>query len=166
MELNKQIYLIIVIATLVWCLLLVLPPMLMSTSGNGKVFAQMEYKIFGHICHQLGERSFHIFGYKLAVCARCSGIYFGFLFGIFLIPVLRNVRTSKFKTVIVIIALPMLMDVSLDVLHIHESNLLTRFMTGFLFGFPSAVILFPSISEAINELLIFIERKKYYVRKT
>lgn len=33
---------------------------------------------FGHvICHQLSERSFHLWGWQMPVCARCAGIYLG-----------------------------------------------------------------------------------------
>ena len=33
------------------------------------------------ICHQIGERSFHIAGQQLPLCARCTGIYMGVLTG-------------------------------------------------------------------------------------
>jgi uncharacterized membrane protein len=35
------------------------------------------YAMGGIICHQLPERSFHIDGVQLPVCARCLGIYAG-----------------------------------------------------------------------------------------
>jgi hypothetical protein len=36
------------------------------------------YEFFSHICHQDPSRSWHVFGEPLAVCIRCSCIYFGF----------------------------------------------------------------------------------------
>jgi uncharacterized membrane protein len=35
------------------------------------------YGVGAVICHQLPDRSFHLFGYQLPVCARCLGIYAG-----------------------------------------------------------------------------------------
>lgn len=41
------------------------------------LFAVAVYAIGSVICHQLPERSFHIWGRQLPVCARCVGIYAG-----------------------------------------------------------------------------------------
>ncbi|MCB7430270.1 DUF2085 domain-containing protein, partial [Erysipelatoclostridium ramosum] len=40
--------------------------------------------LFSHSCHQKAERSFFIHGYQCPVCARCSGLYIGYGFGILL----------------------------------------------------------------------------------
>ena len=40
-------------------------------------FALGVYAIGSLICHQLPERSFHLWGAQLPVCARCTGIYAG-----------------------------------------------------------------------------------------
>jgi uncharacterized membrane protein len=37
------------------------------------------YQAFEPFCHQQGERSWHVQGYPLAVCARCFGLYIGLL---------------------------------------------------------------------------------------
>jgi uncharacterized membrane protein len=33
------------------------------------------YTVGAIVCHQLPDRSFHLWGVQLAVCARCTGIY-------------------------------------------------------------------------------------------
>lgn len=43
----------------------------------GYAFALLVYEVGGVICHQRPERSFHLFGAQLPVCARCAGIYLG-----------------------------------------------------------------------------------------
>ena len=55
----------------VWLLLLVVAPVL-ATPVAGALYAAGSL-----ICHQLPERSFHLQGFQLPVCARCLGIYGG-----------------------------------------------------------------------------------------
>jgi uncharacterized membrane protein len=40
------------------------------------------YAVGSVICHQLPDRSFFIDGRQLPVCARCTGLYLGGLFGL------------------------------------------------------------------------------------
>jgi uncharacterized membrane protein len=45
--------------------------------GGSYPFALLVYGIGSFICHQRPERSFHMYGVALPVCARCTGIYVG-----------------------------------------------------------------------------------------
>lgn len=54
-----------------WIALLVAAPVLPASVGV------VVYAIGSLICHQLPERSFHLAGSQLPVCARCLGIYVG-----------------------------------------------------------------------------------------
>ena len=45
--------------------------------GIGYGFALFVYAIGSDVCHQRPERSFHLLGVQLPVCARCTGIYAG-----------------------------------------------------------------------------------------
>ncbi len=166
MELNKQTYLILVMATLVWCLLILLPPVLMNAGDSGKSISVIDYKFFGHICHQFEGRSLHLGEHKMAVCARCSGIYFGFLIGVLVIPLFIRIRIKNIKYALIFISLPMIFDIGLDFFGIHQSTLLTRSLTGLMFGFPSAILLYPSFEQAISQLINQKERKQNHVRKT
>lgn len=58
-----------------WVLLLVAAPVLPL---NAQVVL---YAIGSLVCHQRAERSFHLAGAQLPVCARCFGIYLGAAFG-------------------------------------------------------------------------------------
>jgi uncharacterized membrane protein len=54
-----------------WCVLVVAAPFVPPRVAFG-IYA------FGHlVCHQLSDRSFHLHGAQLPVCARCIGIYVG-----------------------------------------------------------------------------------------
>jgi uncharacterized membrane protein len=58
-------------AAVVWFALVVSAPRLPAA------LAAMVYVAGALVCHQRPERSFHLDGAQLAVCARCTGIYFG-----------------------------------------------------------------------------------------
>lgn len=40
--------------------------------------------IFAPTCHQSRERSYYLGNYQLPVCARCQGLYIGYLLGLFI----------------------------------------------------------------------------------
>jgi hypothetical protein len=48
-----------------------------QASSAGYAFALVVYAAGSLICHQRPERSFHLLGAQMPVCARCAGIYAG-----------------------------------------------------------------------------------------
>jgi uncharacterized membrane protein len=69
-----------VAAALVWAVLIVAVPYLASrahTSASAGVLILGVYGLGSLICHQLPERSYHLWAAQMPVCARCAGIYFG-----------------------------------------------------------------------------------------
>jgi uncharacterized membrane protein len=58
-----------------WVGLLVAAPLLPVWAGA------IVYGFGSFICHQIPERSFHLAGFQLPVCARCLGIYAGVTVG-------------------------------------------------------------------------------------
>jgi uncharacterized membrane protein len=60
-----------------WVGLLVAAPLLPVWPGA------IVYGFASFICHQIPERSFHLAGFQLPVCARCLGIYVGVPVGSF-----------------------------------------------------------------------------------
>lgn len=40
--------------------------------------------IFSPTCHQLAERSYRLGKYQMPICARCQGIYIGYIISIFI----------------------------------------------------------------------------------
>jgi len=69
-----------VAATVTWALLLPLVPFVASRPHATPIGAALliaVYAIGGVICHQLPERSYHLWTAQMPVCARCAGIYAG-----------------------------------------------------------------------------------------
>jgi len=140
------------------CLLILSPPFLATHSYSAS--AALIYLLFSPICHQLPERSFHFFGYPLAVCHRCTGIYFGLFLGM-LLPAGKSPQFGSplsRRLFVFCICIPMLLDVSLPSLGIWNGTPLTRFATGLIFGSSSAFLLALAFSEftAENSLNSFL----------
>jgi len=104
---------------------------------------------FSPVCHQIPEYSLSLFGYPLAVCARCTAIYFGFFAGVVLSPKLSRYLRHRYVFWIIAV-LPMTVDVVCSWIHVHESTLLSRLATGSLFGVLAALQLVPILVDALN----------------
>jgi len=144
-------YFILVAGTFLWCASLFAPPLIAAfVSGSS---ARYFYAVFSTVCHQYDSRSLHIFGYKLAVCARCSGIYLGFLAGVLSVPILPGKKPGNSARLLLVAALPMLLDIFLSTLGCYESNHLIRMLSGLFFGVLSAIILAPMIERGLSELI-------------
>lgn len=116
--------------------LAVLPPFVSASAGGWIMQA------FAPVCHQLTERSFHVDGVQLAVCHRCLGAYVGLLVGVlfFLVTALES-KSLRPLTLLVIAALPGVVDWSGDVLGLWVNTPMSRVLTGAFFGILVGTIL-------------------------
>ena len=107
------------------------------------------YRGFAVVCHQLPERSYFIAGHKLAVCARCTGLYAGFVLTFALYPLLRPLRSIDWPPPVwlVLAATPLAIDFSLTFLGIWENTHTSRLLTGLLLGAVSVFYVMPGIAE-------------------
>ena len=141
-------YVVVLICTFLWCTSLFVPPMLASWGQPSSHYA---YMFFSSICHQYNSRSLHIAGHPLAVCARCSGIYFGFLTGTALLPFLSRKNFRQTLLLLIVAASPMFIDVALGIVSLHEPTMMTRLFTGLFFGILSAIALVPLLENAVSQ---------------
>ena len=84
--------------------------------------------IFG--CHTRDDRSFHIRGKKMPLCARCTGELIGIIIAAFTYAV-----WTPPIAVLVMIMLPLIIDGSVQLKTSYESNNIRRLWTGILFGY-------------------------------
>jgi uncharacterized membrane protein len=118
---------------IIWTAAALAAPCLRSEGSPASGFL---YSCFAPVCHQIPQRSFRVCGYPMAVCARCFGVYAGFLLGLALYPFargFRNVRLPK-KTTFLILAAPIGLDAAANVLGLWSTPGLIRFETGLLWG--------------------------------
>jgi uncharacterized membrane protein len=66
-------------AAIGWAVALVLAPSIAARPDTPPLyaFAFGVYAAGSLLCHQLADRSFHLWGVQMPVCARCTGIYAG-----------------------------------------------------------------------------------------
>ncbi|MYF31150.1 MAG: DUF2085 domain-containing protein [Gammaproteobacteria bacterium] len=113
-----------------WWALVLAPPF-------AGAYADLARLLLHAICHQIPERSFHLFGEPLAACHRCTGLYAGFTFGVLVwpwLPILAA-RLSANPRWIAVFFVPLLLDWA-----IVWNTPLTRFATGVVASFPVALL--------------------------
>jgi uncharacterized membrane protein len=134
-----------VVASLV-ALIIVAP--LAAASGHNEIAGAIYYA-FSPLCHQRPDRSFYLEGHKLGVCARCTGIYFGFALTLLAYPLVRSLRTTSTpaRKWLFFAALPLLIDFSLTFFGIWENTHTSRLLTGLLLGSVAVFYVMPGISD-------------------
>ena len=107
------------------------------------------YQTFSHFCHQEPERSFYIAGQQFAVCARCTGVYFGFAAAALLYPLLISLRQTRTpdRKWLFIAATPLAIDFGLGLAGIWTNTHLSRFLTGSLLGAAAVFYVLPGLLE-------------------
>ena len=116
-------------------------------AGGMEGAARAAYGAFAVACHQLDERSFHLAGFKLGVCARCLGLYAGAFVGALFYPLARPVvrRDLPARGWLVAAAVPTTVDFALGFFHVWENTHASRFLTASLLGLAVAFYLVPGV---------------------
>jgi uncharacterized membrane protein len=137
------VYAALVLISLAWLGLLFAPPLLMA--DGYPLSAMILYRSFSAICHQIPERSFHLHGFALGVCSRCTGIYIGFVIGLMLYPFARSLREEALpqRRWLILAGLPLLIDVGGGLLGLFNNTFLSRAVTGALAGSLAAFYILP-----------------------
>lgn len=140
-------WLVLVCGALLFVSLIIAAPLFSAHGDPG--LASIIYHPFGFICHQLPERSFFISGHKLAVCSRCTGLYFGFTGALLLYPLFRSLRVvhTPHRKWLIAAAIPLVTDFLLKFAGVWENTHTTRFVTGFLLGAVVAFYVMPAVVE-------------------
>ena len=145
-------YFLILIFVLIWCLLILTAPFL--ASQQLKLQSAFIYLFFSKICHQQPDRSFFIWGKQFAVCVRCSGLYFGFLIGTLLFPLVRSFKNfNQHRRYLFFIAvIPITIDLLLTIFRIWQNTFFSRFGTGLFLGTVVALFVIAGICNLRREM--------------
>lgn len=145
------VYLCTVMGTAIWIGMIFLAPYLRSQSISTNIFI---YTAFSPVCHQIPGRSFHFFGFPLAVCGRCLGIYIGFFAGLILYPFFSRFAPLSLprKAVFLAFSTPIALDTLGNFLRLWVTSNWLRFAIGLTWGAILPFYFVPGIAEFIIEI--------------
>lgn len=110
------------------------------------------------ICHQIPERSFHIDGQQLPLCARCTGIYMGALAGFTLMRLWGRKRAASLPPMpVTLVFVGFIILLAIDGLnsyltffpgmpHLYEPRNWLRLTTGALEGLALSAFVYPVLN--------------------
>ncbi len=139
----------IALAALAWLTLLILTPIVSPS------IAAVVYAVGGVICHQMPERSFHLDGVQLPVCARCLGIYAGaavaasihVLWGLAASPARwRRLSPRAARRLFLLTATPTLVTVALDYAGVWDTSNVVRVIAGLTVGAGGALVVMSAVA--------------------
>lgn len=144
------VYAGLIAVTGVWIVMIFAAPWLWA-EGQG-IAALTLYQGFSAVCHQMPERSFHLFGHPLGVCARCAGIYMGFAAGLMLYPFVRDLRETTFpdRRILLLAAAPLLIDFAGGYAGLFSTTFLSRAATGIIAGAVASFYIVPGFVGALH----------------
>jgi uncharacterized membrane protein len=127
----------------------------LAQSHGQTQLASSIYKVFGFVCHQIPERSFHLAGNKFAVCSRCTGLYSGFAIAVLAYPLARSLRNTATPSILwlILAALPLAIDFSLGYFNIWANTHASRFATGALFSATTVFYIMPGLIEIAGKVI-------------
>jgi uncharacterized membrane protein len=143
---------------MIWLTLIFMAPYLRSIDLPANALV---YSIFAPICHQNPTRCFYLYGYPLAVCTRCLGIYFGFFLGTLIFPLvnrLPSIRSPK-NQIFYSLSAPIVLDTFGNFFNLWHTSDWLRFLIGIIWGIILPYYFIAGVSE------LFISHKHFSLKK-
>ncbi|MBC8184758.1 DUF2085 domain-containing protein [candidate division KSB1 bacterium] len=137
------LYLVFFSAVSLWCSLIIAAPLLAKYEYG--LASGITYLFFSKICHQMPERSFFILGKQFAVCSRCTGLYFGFLLGTIIYPLISKFKSNWIpaKKYFFLAGIPISIDIFIRFFRIAENTFTSRLITGLILGAITVFFVLP-----------------------
>lgn len=158
-EFATRVYIIVLCLSAIWCLLIVLAPLMLSMGGVFENISDFIYWFYTPVCHQDDVRSLYFFGEKLAVCTRCSMLYFGFLIGTIIYPFVKKISDVNLPKVWFLLGASALMlaDALSDITGLYINTHLTRSITGLVLGVVLVFYIIPGFINFSHEIVSFLK---------
>jgi uncharacterized membrane protein len=153
-RLSLFVYLSVLLAAAAWTAGAIAVPVLEAHSIGGNTLSFLALSTYGRVCHQIPGRSFWIEGHPMAVCARCIGIYFGYVLAVIAYPLTRPVsRTETPPRIWLILGLtPAAIDFFVGYVGLVNNTGPSRFITGLIAGAVGVFYTLPGLVAMASEL--------------
>jgi uncharacterized membrane protein len=130
-----------------WVVVLIATPLLPGWAGA------VVYSLGSFVCHQLPDRSFHVAGFQLPVCARCVGIYVGASAGVAYVWLRSDngrtvfpVPARKLRWLAVVAAAPTLVTVGFEMIGAWYPSNDTRALAGLPLGMLVGLVVMTALA--------------------
>jgi uncharacterized membrane protein len=141
-----------------WAAAIALAPAAGQRAGAGVFLAGLTYLAGSIVCHQLPDRSFHLAGAQLPVCARCTGLYVGGALGSIAWLLWRRVRSRKLASLdrkratlaIVIVAVPTILTAATAFLGVWDLSNTSRALLALPLGAVAGAVLAAAASNDLS----------------
>jgi len=123
-----------------WVLALLVAPIALDSSHRAvSSCAAAVYAAGSTVCHQRPERSFHIAGHKMPVCARCTGLYVSAAAAVPLAVLLAAPLTARrARLILLVAALPTALTWGLEYAGVMPFSNAARALAALPLGFAAA----------------------------
>jgi uncharacterized membrane protein len=130
-----------------WVAALFVAPITVASSSRVLTLpSSLVYVAGSQICHQRAERSFHIAGRQMPVCARCTGIYVSAAAAIpFALMAATAMPSRRSRTILLLAALPTLLTWALEYWGVVPFSNLSRAVAALPLGFAAAWLVIGSL---------------------
>ena len=122
-----------------WVAALFIAPFTVASSSRVLALpSALVYVAGSHVCHQRADRSFHIGGHQMPVCARCTGLYVSAAAGIPLaLAAAAAMSSRRSRTILLLAALPTLATWALEYWGVAPFSNLSRAVAALPLGFAA-----------------------------
>jgi uncharacterized membrane protein len=133
---------LLALAAFAWLALMLTAP-IMPVPAAGVIYLAGSF-----ICHQLADRSFHVAGAQLPVCARCLGVYAGCAVALAIQASGWGTRVRSLRAALIAGAVPTAITVAAEWLGVWHPSNLVRAAAGAVLGVALACV----VAEAAAKL--------------
>lgn len=128
------------VAAALWAIVIVATP-LAASRGSAAWGVLLVYQLGSLICHQRPERSFHLAGAQMPVCARCFGLYAAGAAGLLIAWAVRGTwARDRVRVILAAAAVPIALSVALEWTGAISTTNLFRMMTGLPLGLAAGLV--------------------------
>ena len=112
-------------------------------------------RLFSHVCHQMPDRSisFLVFSGKSILCARCTGMYLGLLFGITLAIFALKINNTQILKMLFFSISILIIEMIIENIVVLTFGNVARFMTGISFGVSVGIGIIAPIKQAFRRVI-------------